>query len=501
MNPIRRLAGQTATYGLSTIVGRLLNYFLVPIYTRVFLPEEYGVVSVMYAFVTFAYVIYTYGMETAFFRFSNKENEQSKVYSTSLISIVISSIILTGFMILFSDEIATKIKYPGNGIYVTWFALIMGFDAIVAMPFNKLRLENKARRYALLKFLNILFNIFFNLFFLVLCPLIMKGNNTFLQSIINPIYSPAMGVGYVFISNLISSSLTLLMLAPEIFTMNLSFDTELWKRMMVYSLPLLIMGFAGMINETIDRLLLKYLIPDKAIAEAQVGIYSACYKVSILMTLFVQTFRQAAEPFFFTEANSTDSKKVYADVMKYFVLACSFIFLGVMMNMEIVQHFVGIKYRSGLKVVPILLLANLCLGVFFNLSIWYKLSGHTKFGAYLSIFGAAITLILNFWWIPIFGYMGAAWATLVCYATMMVASYFIGQKYYPVAYPLTRILSYLTIALAIYFISIYIQDIPILSSMNLNIFKLTINIPNNFLLLTFILFAWLAEKPMSLLKA
>src|ERR1017187_6284132 len=277
--------------------------------------------------------------------------------------------------------------------------------------------------------------------------------------------------------------------------MKLSFDKVLWKRMIVYSMPLLVGGFAGMINETMDRLLLKHLVPGKASALEQIGIYGACYKVSIMMTLFVQTFRQAAEPFFFTEAKAADSKKIYADVMKYFIIACSLIFLGIMMNMDIVKYFVGLKFRSGLKVVPILLLANLCLGVFFNLSIWYKLTGHTRFGAYLAIFGALITLGLNIWWIPIMGYMGAAWATLVCYAAMMIVSYFIGQKYYPIDYHLMRILSYLGLAIGLYFISIYIQDIPFINDLKINIYKFSISIVNNFLLLIFILFAWLNEKP------
>ena len=488
MNPLRRLAGQTAIYGLSTMVGRLLNYFLVPIYTRVFLPREYGVVSVMYAFVTFAYVVYTYGMETAFFRHYHMDDEDKvNVYDTSLISIITSTIILSGTLIIFSNQIADLIKYPGKGIYITWFALILGLDAIVAIPFNKLRAENKAKRYASVKFLNITFNIIFNLFFLILCPMIMKGHNESLQSLIKPVYSKEVGVGYIFISNLISSFLTLIILTPELLTLKLKFDSSLWKRMIVYAFPLLIGGFAGMINETMDRLLLKYLIPDKAIAEQQVGIYSACYKVSILMTLFIQTFRQAAEPFFFAEAKSDNAKKIYADVMKFFIISCSIIFLGVMMNMEIVKYYVGEKYRSGLKVVPILLMANLCLGVFFNLSIWYKLSGHTKFGAWLAIYGAIVTLILNFWWIPIIGYMGSAWATLICYATMMILSYFIGQKFYPVDYNLKMILVYFVTALALYFISAYSNDFIQLNRTGTLLF-------NNVFLIAFIYFAWSMEK-------
>ncbi len=488
MNPLKKLASQTAIYGLSTIVGRLLNYFLVPIYTRVFLPGEYGVVTQMYAIVTFLNVAYTYGMETAFFRFSQLEKDNPRIYSTNLISIISSSVILGLLLIIFSNPIAAWMGYEGHGIYIIWFALILAFDAITAIPFAKLRLENKAKKYASIKFLWIISNVFLNLFFLVACPTIMKGNMEFIKPLINAIYNPEMGVGYVFISNLISSFITLLILLPEITGIRFSFDTILWKKMLQYALPLLIAGFAGMINEVMDRLMMPYLVADKSTALTQIGIYGACYKVSILMTLFIQTFRQAAEPFFFTEANAENSKKIYADVMTYFVIACSIIFLGVMMNMEIVKHFVGIKYRSGLTVVPILLLANLCLGIFFNLSIWYKLSGHTKWGAYLAIFGAIITLTLNIWWIPLIGYMGAAWATLVCYALMMLASYAIGQRYYPVSYNLPKILGYLALSLALYFLSDYLTPMLALNKIGSLLF-------NNLFLCAFLLLVILKEIP------
>jgi O-antigen/teichoic acid export membrane protein len=336
-----------------------------------------------------------------------------------------------------------------------WVIVIIALDAITSIPFARLREQNKAKRFAIVKSVNIFVNILFNLFFIGFCYNVYKEQDGPLLSLVNKIYDPGIGVvGYIFISNLIASGVTLIILLPEMIRVKWSFDSSLWKRMMLYSLPLVLAGLAGMINETVDRILLKYLLP-KEIAMEQVGVYGACYKIAILMTIFIQTFRYAAEPFFFSQSKKDDAPALYAQIMKYFVIACSLIFLATMVNMSWIRYFVGKEFRAGLDVVPILLLANLALGVFFNLSIWYKLTGHTRFGAYLTLFGAALTLILNFYWIPRIGYMGSAWATLICYASMMIVSYIIGQKYYPVKYDLKRILGYLALSLILFFISRY----------------------------------------------
>lgn len=308
--------------------------------------------------------------------------------------------------------------------------------------------------------INIGANIGLNLFFIALCKPAYENPDAYFHSMALQVYKPEIGLGYIFISNLLASGVSLLLLSPEIFRVKLRFDPVLWKRMMLYALPLLVAGLAGMTNETGDRLLLKYLLP-KNIAEAQVGIYGACYRISIIMTIFVQTFRYAAEPFFFSQSKESNSKEIYADVMKFFMIICAVIFLGTMMNMSWIQAYVGKDFRSGLPVVPILLLANLCLGIFFNLSIWYKLSGETRYGAYLTIYGAIVTLALNLLWIPstgyFGGYMGSAWATLICYASMMVISYFVGQHKYYIRYDLTRILGYLFISLTLFALSHFIQ--------------------------------------------
>ncbi len=456
MNQYKQLAGQTAIYGLSSIVGRFLNVLLVPLYTRVFEVGEYGIVTQLYAYVAFFNILFIYGLDTAFFRFFQSEKGNEKVYTTSLISISATSVFFTLIIFIFSDMIAGSILsgVAYGSLYIKLFAGVLASDAITAIPFAKLRQENKAKRFAFLRLVNIGINFGLNLFFLMLCPALSK-NESF--SWINHFYDPAFGVGYVFICNLIASVITLIMLTPEIFRVPLKFDTNLWKQMVVYAFPLMIAGFAGMINETFDRILLPVLITDKSEAMQQLGIYGACYKLSIIMTLFIQTFRYAAEPFFFSHSTKDKPQEVYAMVMNYFVIACSFIFLGVMLYIDIVKVFIGPGFRSGLGVVPVLLMANLCLGVFYNLSIWYKLTSKTVWGAWLSVFGAAVTLLFNILLIPVMGYMGAAWATLICYALMMVFSYFMGQKYYPVPYKITSFVYYVLLAFLFWRMSLFIN--------------------------------------------
>jgi len=455
LNPIKKLAGQTAIYGLPTILGRLLNYLLVPLYTRVFIPAEYGIVTELYAYVAFLFVILTYGLETAFFRFASQAEFRRKVFGTSLLSLIATSIIFLIIVYGSAPFLSIQLGYTGHPEYVKWFALILAMDAISTIPYANLRLENKPIRFAFVKVSNIVINIGFNLFFILLCPYIMRQfPDSTVSGLIGHIYNPETGVGYIFISNLIASLVTFVMLFPEVRIKGLSIDRNLLKQMLRYSWPLLIFGLAGIVNETFDRVILKHLLPDKAGAMTQLGIYGACYKVSILMTLFIQTYRYAAEPFFFDQAGKSDARETYATMMHYFILICLFIFLGIMLYIDLVMVFVGKDFREGVGVVPILLLANLFLGVFYNLSVWFKLTDRTKTGAAISLTGAAITLILNFILIPVMGYMGAAWATLICYASMMVISYLAGQKHYPVNYNLKSALKYSLLTAAIYTMSV-----------------------------------------------
>jgi O-antigen/teichoic acid export membrane protein len=455
VNPLRKLAGQTAIYGMSSIIGRLLNYLLVPIYTRVFIPSEFGVIAELYAYIAFLNVLLTYGMETSFFRHYADGNDKQKVYSSSFLSLLVTSAIFVLAVYILSKPLAALIRYPDNEEYILWLALIVALDAVVTIPFAKLRADNRPRAFAALKLLNIGFNIGFNLFFIVLCPWLLK-NHPETETFVRMVYNPDIGVGYVFIANLLASILTCIMLLPFVIKIKLQFDKTVWKNMTVYALPLLIAGMAGIANETIDRILLKFLLPPD-VAMSQLGIYSACYKISIIITIFIQAFRFAADPFFFSQARDKDARSIYAQVMNYFIITCLLIFLVIMMYMDVVKHFVGEDYHEGLPVVPILLLANVFLGIFYNLSIWYKLSGKTIYGAYLAIFGAAVTLTLNFLWIPIWGYYGAAWATLICYAAMMALSYYFGQKHYPVHYNIKKTAIYFAAALALYALSLLLE--------------------------------------------
>ena len=457
MNPLKKLAGQTAIYGLSSIVGRLLNYLLVPLYTRYFSTAEYGEVTTLYAYVAFLVVILTYGMETAFFRFSQNEQDKKSVYSTSLISLLISSAIFIILMFMNADSIANALNFDGHPEYIQWFALIVGLDAVSSISFAKLREQSKAARFALIRLLNIFINIGLNLFFIIYCPYAIK-NNLPSADFVQSIYSQSIGIGYIFIANLVASIVTILLLLPEMLSASWQFNTQLWKKMMVFALPLMVAGLAGITNETIDRILLSHLLPS-SIAASEVGIYGAYYKLSIIMTLFIQTFRFAAEPFFFAQEKERNAKKVYADMMKYFIIITATIFLGVMIYYDLVQQFIGEEFHDarGLIIVPVLLLANLFLGIYYNLAVWFKLTEKTKFGAYLAIFGAVITLALNFALIPVLGFEGSAWATLVCYFTMAVVSYFLGRKHYPIPYDLKRIGAYLSLMLLLFRLSGYVD--------------------------------------------
>lgn len=485
MNPLKKLAGQTAIYGLPTILGRLLNYLLVPLYTRVFVPEEYGIVTEMYAYVSFLFVLLTYGMETAFFRFAGQEEQRGKVFGTALTSLVATSSVFLFFTFGSASFLAGKLGYSDHTEYVKWFALILAADVISTIPYANLRLKNKAFRFAAVKFINILSNIGFNLFFIVACPAILDHfPGSTIAGFIGMFYSADVGIGYIFISNLLASLITLVLLLPEISPASFKPDRELLKKMLAYSWPLLIFGMAGIVNETFDRIILKHLITDKSDAMVQLGIYGACYKVSILMTLFIQTYRYAAEPFFFDQAGKKDARKTYATTMHYFIIICLFIFLAITMYLDFVMHFVGKSYREGVQVVPVLLLANMFLGVFYNLSVWFKLTDKTKTGALISFAGAVVTVVLNFLLIPLMGYMGAAWATLACYAFMMVLSYLIGQRYYRIEYDLKSALKYLVAALIIYF----------LASLELLDITWTRVLLNTMLLLLFMVFVYGSEK-------
>ena len=460
----KKLVGQTAAYGISSIVGRALNYLLVPFYTKMFAPEEYGIVTELYAYVAFFNILYTYGMETAFFRFANKPGvDKNYIYNNVQSLLLVSSLLFSGILIAFSQQIATLLEYPDKAHYITWLAIILATDAIVAIPFARLRLDNKAIRFASLRLLNVLLIVTANIFFLYFCQHVYEGKFLpELKPFIIKIYNPELRVGYVFLVNLVVNLLYIPMLWREFRRFRFKLDFAWLQPLLKYAYPLMFMGLAGMVNEVIDRILLKEWLPENFYPGtsnlAAVGIYGACYKLSIVMTLTVQAFRYAAEPFFFSQSQDKNSPKTFAKVMKWFMIACAFIFLFISANLEDFQMLLGQEsYRTGIRVVPILLLANLFLGAYYNLSVWFKLTDKTHYGTFISFGGAALTIILNFLLIPKLGYMGCAITTLICYFSMAAVCLVLGNHHYPVPYPVKAISSYLMLAIILTAASFLIQ--------------------------------------------
>jgi O-antigen/teichoic acid export membrane protein len=447
LNPLKKLASQTAIYGVSSIVGRFLNYLLVPLYTRVFTTAEFGVVSELYSYVGFLTVFLTFGMETGYFRFS-KTDEEEKTYSTSLIFLSCLSIAFVVLTFILSPALGRELHYSDHLEYFKWFGLILALDTMGSIPFARLRRESKPLQFAGIKMVEIGVNVGFNLFFLVLCKSAFdKDPSSFWAKF----YSPAIGVGYVFISGLLASAVKFVLLLPQLRGIGSGFDGALFRRMLGYSVPMVVIGLAGVTNEMLDRAMLPhYLVGSDLYKREQTGIYGACYKLSIIMSLFIQAFRFAAEPFFFAHADKEGSKNTIANVMTWFVIFCCFIYLMVTLNLDFFARFIGVNFRVGLPIVPILMLANLFLGIYVNLSVWYKLTDRTMLGAYVSIGGAIVTIGLNLLWIPTMGYMGSAWATLVCYALMAAVSFFLGQKYYPIPYESLKVCLYVILVVILY---------------------------------------------------
>ena len=458
MSVAKRLASQTAVYGVSSIVGRVLTYLLVPLYTGAFAAAEYGVVTGLYAYVSFLNVVFTYGMETTFFRFANQPGaDRQDLYDRVLSLLLLSTAALTGGLLLLARPLLALLEIPpGHERYAYWVALILGLDALTAIPFARLRLENRARKFAGIKLAGIGANVALNLFFIVLCPAVLSGKwLPGLAPLVARVYDPAVGVGYVFLSNLVASGLMLLLLGRELLDFRFRLDWGVLRPLLRYAYPLMLMGLAGMVNETLDRILLPKWLPvgfyPGQSSLTAVGIYGACYKLSILMSLVIQAFRYAAEPFFFSQSTDKNSPATFALILKWFTLCCAVIFVGVSLNVE---DFGAIflrrpEYRQGLAVVPVLLLANLFLGVYYNLSVWFKLTDKTYYGTYIGAGGAVLTIALNFLLIPVWGYMGCAVATLACYFTMALLCWRLGERHFPVPYPALRLGLWLLLATAL----------------------------------------------------
>ena len=456
MSEVKSLAKDTAIYGMSSIIGRFLNWCLVPLYTIMFPPAEYGLVTFVYSIVALALIILTYGMETGFFRFANHErySDPMEVYSTSLTSLAVSSTAFFVLLCVFITPVSRMMECEGRPSFVLLMGAAVALDAFTAIPFSYLRFRHRAMRFALLRIVNIALNIALNLFFILLCPWLWRV----CPGTISWFYDPTFGVGYIFLANFITSLLNLVLLMPELRGFKWKFNTKLWREMLIYSYPLLILGVAGIMNQTIDKIMLPSLVADKSTAMQQLGIYGANYKIAIVMVMFIQAFRFAYEPFIFAQSKERgeDRLQSYRDAMKWFVIFSMIIFMGVMFYLDVLRYFISPKYFSGLKVVPIIMIAEFVFGVFFNLSLWYKLTDRTDWGAYFSLIGLAVTILFNLLLVPVWGYMGCAVAALICYTLMMVASYAVGRVKYPIGYNVPRLLLYFFLALGLYGLSLVI---------------------------------------------
>lgn len=422
---------------------------LVPLYTQVFVnPAEYGVVSELYAWVAFLIVFLTMGMETAFFHFLQKKENKEEVFNQAFFTVIGVNSIFAILLFVFNQSIAEAMLFPDHTEYVTLLGIIVILDAVSALPLAKLRAQEKAFRFAGVQMSSIAANIVLNLIFMLI--------------LFDP-ERPEEGVLFILFANLISSLIKPLILYKDFMNLHFEWNKDLVKHMLVYAFPLMIAGLAGIVNETIDRILLKHILYEGTVeslqyADEQVGIYSACYKLAMLVTILIQAYRYAAEPFFFAQSKNVDRDKQYRSIMNYFVALVCAVFLMVSLNIEFFKGFIRNEaYHEGLGVVPILLLANVFLGIYINQSIWYKLSGQTKFGAYIALGGGFLTIVVNVAFIPTYGYMAAAWATLIVYAAQMIASYLLSRKYYPIHYNLRKFFFYLGMALAFYFIGREIQ--------------------------------------------
>ena len=481
MNHIKSLASQTAVYGISSIVGRLINYLLVPLHTSLFLPEQFGKVPYFYAAAAFLLIIYTHGMETTFFRFSTKGNKDTSYYNYSFTSVLVVSLVLSTILIIGSNGIATLADYPGDGKLVRWLAIIIFLDAVTSIPFARLRLENKARKFAITKLANILINILLQLLFLVVFPAILKNENHILYALVQKFYNPQFGVGYIFLANLLSNFSLIFMLWPYFTKARLQVNIDTFKSMLAYSTPLLLTGIAGWVTDQLDKPLIRHLL-----SESDLGVYAQTFKLAVLIQLSVQAFRYAGEPFFFSKAKDKNAPQVFADVLYYFVIFAMIIFVGISFNIEWIAQIMLQKpeYRTVIYLVPIIMLGKVFYGIYINVSIWYKLKDQTIFGMYFTILGAIITIAGNFILIPMLGLLGSAITVFLVYFVMTLACYMIGEKYFKVPYPVGPIFLYIFSGSVLVWLSFQVQFENKLLDMISNILATII----------YFLVIWLIEK-------
>ena len=468
MSVFKKFLGQTAVYGVSTVLSRLFNFILTPIYTKVYAPGTYGIFTKLYSYASLINAVLAFGMESTYFRYLNKhEDKKQEVYNNSFLCIAFIAVLFLITGSVFANTIAgwvnngEKAEFADYQHYVRFFVWILFVDAICVIPFAKLRAEEKAFKYSLIKFLNIGSFVGFNLIFIFVIPAIIKHHGPmagWMES-----WYRHQWVGYVFIANLIASVVTMLMLLPEFLKLQLKFDKELFLKMFSYSWPILVANLSFIVNENLDKIVLSEMLP-KSIADIDVGIYGAVCKIAMFLSIFITAFRLGAEPFFFSHAKNENARKTYATILHYFVIALALLFVALVANIDVLKYFISrdkahlADYWVGLPAVPYLLFGYVCLGIYMNPSIWYRLSDQTRFGLYISLVGAVITVSLNFILIPKYSYMGSAWVSMLAYFVMMVISYVLGQKYYPIPYNLKRILVYLITSVILVVLSFWVFD-------------------------------------------
>jgi len=483
LNSIKQLARQTAVYGMGTIVPRFLNYALMtPFYTRIFKNMTgYGVITEMYAYMAILLIILTYGMETSYFRHtSDPKINKRDVYDTSMTLLFTTSTIFIFIMMFFTNKIASVLEYPNHPEYIRMFVIIVGIDAFTAIPFARLRMENKAFKFAMIKIINVLVIISTAFFLLYFSPKFIQNHP---GTILNNYFPGSVQVKSVFVANLLGSLVTLILLIPLIFKTKLRININLLKKLLWYAFPLLLAGFFGVLNDSFDKAAYKYLLPHDKNVMVELGIYGANFKIAVLMGLIIQMFRYAAEPFFFSKANKENAKNLYARVMNYFVFFCLIIFLGITFNLSVIRWLIPEQYWTALNVIPILLFSYIFYGIFVNLSVWYKLNDLTKYAALLTFCGAVVTIFINIKFVPIYGYYASAWGHFFAYLLMILISWLLGRKFYKISYQVGKIVLYTGLAFLLFLLGQYFIGFGKVKGLLLN----------NFILLLFVSLLYFRE--------
>lgn len=470
MNPLKQLAGQTAIYGLSSIVARIINFFFVPLYTRMLTTGNYGLGAELLAYIALLQVVLTFGMETGFFRFASKDKDRAGIiFSTAVISLAATSLSFLFIVLVFSDQLSQFTGHPG--VYIIYAAIILVIDCFTAVLFAELRFQNKAWKFAMFRSIKILSEVGFNLALFFLLP---KYFISHAESVLLNFIPATPDYGYIMLAIMLSCIVSLLLFIPRLIRFSFDFSKKQLNELLIYSLPLMIAGLPGVANDVISRIFFRFFAPSDTPWQDQLGIFNANVKLAVFMVLFVQMFRYAAEPFFFSSAQRDDMKKVYADVMKYFVAFCVLIFMGIAMFPELFALLLGKNFRSGIEVLPIMLIANILLGIIFNLSMWYKLSGKTQYALTITLLGLGINLVINVIFMPVYGYMAAAWGYLLSYLVMVIFSYYLSRKYYPIPYDWKVILLYLGTGITIYFFSVLTAPEALWAKISLNLFYIAL---------------------------